>query len=518
MRGPRRAVLALVMIACSLALLQCAGGPPKSGDTIGSDAADPAVLQYHGDAARSGHYVDAAFTKAGASRVKLDSNFIGKIAGPTYAQPLYLENVAGGKKLLIVATEQNFVYGLDAETGAQVWRASLGAPVPLTKLPCGNISPLGITGTPIIDEGSHTVYLDAMTTPDGGRTKQHKIFALSVDDGSVRPGWPLDVSAKVKAGGVAFDSAVQNQRPGLALLDGVLYVAYGGHWGDCGSYRGWILGLPLRDPYSYTAWISGARGGAVWAPGNLVVSDSALFATTGNTFGATTWSGGNAILKFNAASSFNSTPTDFFAPLDWKRLDDDDLDLGGSNPVPINLSHGQPARLMLALGKDGKAYLTNRTNLGGIGVGVSSRKVASDSIITAPARFDTDDAVYVIFKGAGVDCPQGQGGDLLALKVSSGTPPTFSTVWCAQQNGMGSPIVTTSDAAGSDAIAWSVGAEGDNRLHGFDAVTGRVVFAGGGKGEAMTGVRRYQTPIVVKGRLYVAADNRVYRFSVPKSK
>ncbi|MBI3558316.1 MAG: hypothetical protein HY074_18775, partial [Deltaproteobacteria bacterium] len=448
-------------------------------------------------------------------KLRQDAGFVAHIEGPTYAQPLYVENAAGGKKLLIVATEQNLVYGLNADTGAQLWRASLGAPVPLEKLPCGNISPLGITGTPVIDLGSRTVFLDAMTTPDGGRTKQHKIYGLSIDDGRARPGWPFDVGAKVEAGGVKFDSAVQNQRPGLALLDGVLYVAYGGHYGDCGDYRGWVLGLPLRDPYRYNAWVAGARGGAVWAPGALVVADNALFATTGNTVGAVTWSGGEAILKFNAGSSFNATPTDYFAPADWKTLDAQDLDLGGSNAVPVNLSHGDPARLMVAFGKNGKAYLTNRTGLGGISDGVASLAVAADPIITAPASYSTDDAVYIFFKGQGIGCPKNQAGDLVALKVVSGTPPAMKVEWCARQNGMGSPIVTTSDASGSNPIVWSVGAEGDNRLRGFEALSGRLVFESGEKAGAMTNVRRYQTPIIAGGHLFVAADDRVFRFSPP---
>src|SRR4029077_298853 len=125
-------------------------------------------------------------------------------------------------------------------------------------LPCGDIDPLGITGTPVIDAASRTLFVDAMTTPDGGgATKKHILVALAIDDGSLRPGWPFDVSA-VRAGSVIFNPAFQNQRAALALLGGVLYVPYGGHYGDCGDYHGWVVGVPVDHPRSARAWTTRA--------------------------------------------------------------------------------------------------------------------------------------------------------------------------------------------------------------------------------------------------------------------
>jgi hypothetical protein len=117
--------------------------------------------------------------------------------------------------------------------------------------------------------------------------------------------------------------------------------------------------------------------------------------------------------------------------------------------------------------------------------------------------------MMIAFKGAGIGCATP--GDLAALSVAPGSPPKLSVAWCATQNGMGSPIVTTTDGS-TNPIVWSIGSEGDNRLHGFDGQTGQVVFAGGGSGEAMSSVRRYQTPIVAGGALYAASDSAVYRF------
>src|SRR5262249_26886834 len=143
---------------------------------------------------------------------------------------LYFENPATGRDTILVATEENYVYALDATTGAAVWTRQIGAPVPGSALPCGNIDPLGVTGTPVIDPASRTLFLDPMATPDGGGTKPPLVSGLSLDDGSPRPGYPVDVAAALARRDRAFSSAVQNQRGALALVAGTVYVPYGGHF------------------------------------------------------------------------------------------------------------------------------------------------------------------------------------------------------------------------------------------------------------------------------------------------
>src|ERR1700674_820068 len=178
----RNATLGVISLVFSLVL-----APPSllaAGD----------VLQHHLNGTRDGAYVDPLLTQKAAAATHRDKGFNAPLHGPVYAQPLYVSNGPGGKAALIVATEQNDVLALDAASGAQIWMKKVGAPVPVSQLPCGNIDTLGITGTPVIDAGARTVYVAAMTTPDGGRTKQHMIFALSLDDGAIRPGWPVSVS------------------------------------------------------------------------------------------------------------------------------------------------------------------------------------------------------------------------------------------------------------------------------------------------------------------------------------
>ena len=476
----------------------------------GPRASAASVLQYHRDLARDGVYVEGTLTSAAAATLYRDPTFTASTQGATYAQPLYLDGARSGRDLILVATEENRVYALDASSGAAVWSRQLAAPVPLSALPCGNIDPLGITGTPVIDPASRTVFLDAMTTPDGGTTKRHLVFGLSVDDGSTRPGYPVDVAAALAHRGRAFDSAVQNQRGALALVSGTLYVPYGGHFGDCGNYHGWVVGIPVADPGAVRAWRTKARGGGVWAPGGVASDGTSLFVTTGNTVGAATWSGGESIIRLHPSLVFGTRRVDHFTPPDWRALDANDVDLGGTGPILLDLPGARPSALVVGLGKDGKAYLANRARLGGVRRAPATATVASDEIITGAAAYTTPRATYVVFKGAGAHCP-GSAGDLTAIRIGAASPPTIATAWCATQHGTGSPIVTTVDGH-TGAIVWSVGAEGDDRLHGFDGDTGETVFGGGSADDVMGPIARFATPIAVQGRIFVAGTSAVYAF------
>jgi len=493
------------------------GGTAGSAGTGGAPAGI-AVLEHHNSPRRDGVYTDAAFTKTAAAGLHRDAGFSATVQGHVYAQPLFVEKGTQGKDAVYVVTESNNVHALDATTGAELWTKNVGAAPASSDLPCGNIDPLGITGTPVIDLGTKTIYFDAMTTPDGGSTLKHLIFALSLEDGSTVSGWPVDVSAKVSDNGVAFDSAVQNERGALAIAAGTLYVPYGGHYGDCGTYHGWVVGVPLADPSSPKGWRTEAKAGGSWAPGGVAVDGGHVYVTTGNTMGASTWGGGEAIIRLAAGPTFSGQSADYFTPSNWKALDAGDVDIGGSGPVLVDVAGSTPSKLAVALGKNGVAYLLDRENLGGVGSGdgttgegLFSAHVVGGPIINAAAAYTTAQGTYIVFKGTGSNCPSGQSGDLTALKITAGSPPQFTTAWCASQNGLGSPMVTTTD--GSDnAIVWGLGAESSQKLRGFDGDTGAVIFDGGGSADTMKGLRRYDTAIAAKGRIYVAGDNAVFAF------
>lgn len=477
------------------------------------------VFQFHLNPTRDGLYTDPLISQKAAVTTHRDLTFSAPISGPAYAQPLYVTYGPGGTPAFIVVTEQDSVLALDASDGSLIWETDLGTPVPRINLPCGDIDPLGITGTPVIDPETREIFLDAMTTPDGGTTKQHLIYALSLDDGSVIPGWPVDVNS-LSFGGLTFVSTVHNQRSALLLNSGVLYVPYSGHFGDCGNYHGWVVAVQENDPTSVTTWATDAVGGGIWAVGGASTDGNSVFVTTGNTFGATSWRGGEAIIRLGLDDTFSGDPMDFFAPSNWLNLDQTDLDTGGAGPIVLDVPGATPPQLVVQLGKNGVAYLLDRNYLGGIGTGngtnnegLFSKKVATGMIRNAAAAYTTASGTYVVFSngGTGVGCP-GTPGDLVALLINPSDPPTISVAWCAANNGRGSPIVTTTDGS-SEPVVWTIGAEASNRLYAYDGETGAPLFAGGGTDEHMNVVRRFSTPIAVNGRIFVLGDDQLYAFT-----
>jgi PQQ enzyme repeat len=151
------------------------------------------VTQEHNNLSRNGVYIDAGFTSAAAAGLTRDLNFDGTISGNVYAQPLYIEGGPNGP-MVIAVTESNNVYALNATSGAIIWQVNVGTPFP-GGVPCGNIFPVGITGTPVVDLASRSVFFDAMINTNPNK---HFIYSLNVDTGTTNPGWPVDVDATVR--------------------------------------------------------------------------------------------------------------------------------------------------------------------------------------------------------------------------------------------------------------------------------------------------------------------------------
>lgn len=467
---------------------------------------DVTVPAYHGDPAHSGRVAVPGLTWARAAAAKQDTGFDGAVQGHVNAQPLYWHPPGAAHALVVVATDSNAVYGLDATTGRPVWQRALGPAAPRSEVACGNLNPVGVTGTPVIDPAAGALYLDAMV--DRGGAAQHVVFGLSLADGSVLPGWPVNVADALRARGLDFLPRVQEQRGALALLDGRVYVPFGGYWGDCGPYHGWVVGFDAAHPGVAAAWDTRATKGGVWTPGGIVSDGRSLLFATGNTADTRTWGDGDAVFRLPPDLPRAADPDRFFAPANWQDLDDEDADLGGTAPTLIDLPGGTPSRLVLALGKDGNAYLLDRDHLGGIGRALATVAVSDASIITATATYPAPGGgVLVAFQGHGLSCP-GRGG-LVALRVTASPQPTLSRAWCAPLDGRGEPVATT-DGAAADPTVWVAGAEGDGRLHAFRGDTGAPIFASA----PLRGLRHFATPLVADGRLFVAGDGRVYAFDL----
>jgi PQQ enzyme repeat len=274
------------------------------GSVVPTDA-QVNVTQFHNNSSRDGLYIDSDFTQSAAANLTRDLNFDGTIAGAVYAQPLYIEGGPSDRAMIIAVTESNNVYALDAVNGSIIWQRNVGAPVPANNVKCSEMDPRGIDSTPVVDLASRALFLDAMVTPDGGATIKHYIFSLNVDTGAINSGWPVDVGAMAQYNGTIFTPSTHSQRGALGIVGNIFYVAYGS-MDDCSLYHGWLVGVPINNPASVTAWATSAIGGGIWGVGGVASDGNNPFVTTGNTYNTGgIWGGGEAVIRFQPGPVFS---------------------------------------------------------------------------------------------------------------------------------------------------------------------------------------------------------------------
>jgi hypothetical protein len=510
-------------------------GASDAGDADTGTSAATSVLQHHNNPSRDGLYTDPAMTPTALGTMHLDTAFVGTVNGNVYAQPLYVAQGPSMQEAYYVATETNHVTALGA-SGTSVWDKTFGTPKTGANAdePCGAVNPLGVTGTPIIDLTSRTLYFDAMVSTDNNATLTnvtHEIYAISIDDGSTIAGWPVNAGPLFTAAGT--NAVNQNERGALALVGGVLYVAYGGHVGDCTPYRGIVIGIPVATPAAPTVWSNAsvstadAGRGGIWASGGIASDGTSIYVATGNTsasdaVGATfaaapaVWSGGETVFRLASGPTFSNKSADYYYPTNWPTLDENDLDIGGSNPVLFDMPSAPTPHLVAAFGKNQYLYLLNRDTLGVAGGGgeLLEVPVANSGIVGSQAAYTTSQGTYVAFRGTGMGCPNGNTGNLVAVKISPGTAaspaPTATVAWCAAETGLGSPMVTTT-GGNANVVVWSA----NTRLYGYDGDTGTEVFAGGGTDDVMAnGITSFNTPIDVGlARIAIATSGQLYLFT-----
>jgi len=493
------------------------GGGLPDGGTLPDGGAALAITTFGVHGTRDSLYVDPAFTKARLAAIqadgglKADPTFTPAVVGEVYASPLFLENGLNGKDVLFVATEENNVYAIDAAAGTVLWTAALGAGA-TAGFGCGNINPLGITGTPVLDVSRRQLLLVG-TLEVAASTPHHIVYGLSIDDGHTL--WSLDIDTAVPG----FSAAYQGQRSALLLLNDVVYIPFGGYYGDCGTNYGYVMGIPLSTaPAGLYWWRSAGRGAAIWSPSGIATDGTSIFAVTGNGEGTqATWADGDsdALLRLDAAAlTFSGLPADYFAFNAWASLSASDADFGSNGTVLFDLAGAGSGKLALCIGKSLDAWLIDRANMGGINTPDKPLAhlpgVATNDASGGMATYLTPSGRYVAYNAP---CPNGNG--LGVLKVAPGNPPTVSQAFCANQGASGtdqggSPIVTTSDGS-ADAVVWGLGASGDSKLHAVDGETGSAIVTS----TAMPGVKHWVAPLVAKGSLYVPVNGRVYAFRVP---
>jgi polyvinyl alcohol dehydrogenase (cytochrome) len=337
-----RAALAVIVFATVAGCSASSGSPPPAPPPMSSarppGAAPPAAVgpadwpTYHHDNARTG--VAGQLAPLGMLRRAWQA----QLDGAVYGQPL----VIGDR--IIAATEHNTVYALASGDGHVLWSASLGQPVPGSDLPCGNIDPLGITGTPAYDQDSGLVFVVAETS--GGR---HTLAGVDLASGAVMLRRALPPP---KGDGIAHQ-----QRAALTVLNGWVYVAYGGLFGDCGNYVGSVVAAPTTGTGPLRSYaVPTTREGAIWAPGGGVVHNGRLFYAVGNGESTQDYDHSDSVLALTPELTLAGS----FSPALWAQDNASDLDLGSMSPAVLG-DH------VLAVGKRGVGYLLDINRLGGIG-------------------------------------------------------------------------------------------------------------------------------------------------------
>jgi hypothetical protein len=346
------------------------------------------VLTQHNDNNRSGwNYNETVLNTTNVNVRQFGEVFTLSVDDQVYAQPLVVGHVfIGGDyhNIVIVATVNNTLYAFDGDSGALYWQKNFtaaGMRPPqrgdMTGACSGSYHDfsgnIGIVGTPVIDAGAGTAYFVARSTT-GSAFVQH-LHAVSIVDGHEISGAPTQITATSTGNGdgsvngvIAFDAQRQNQRQGLTLLNGTVYVSFSSHC-DWGPYHGWILGYDastLQQRVVYNATPNGYAGG-MWESGTGMAADAAgsLYVVTGN--GTVGDAGDPTNLTNRGESALKLTPTgstlrvaSYFTPYNYQLLNDNDLDYGGMGSLLIPNS-----TVFLTGGKDGNLYLLNKDAMGG---------------------------------------------------------------------------------------------------------------------------------------------------------
>jgi hypothetical protein len=472
------------------------------------------------------------------------------LSGQIYAQPV----IAGST--VIAATENDWVYGLDAATGAVKWSLSLGSPWPASSENCTDLAPnVGVTSTPVYDPSTGIVYLVAEVVPNGNSPYQPAFYlhALSAQTGAEQPGWPVQIQgAPVNDPGRPFNAFTSLQRPALLEMGGSVYAAFGSHC-DFTPYVGYVAGVNISTQ-AVTLWsdesgITDNMAG-IWQSGGGLMSDEAgrIFFTSGNGVSPAPGPGSapppelaESVVRLGVQSGGSLVAKDFFSPANAPTLDAHDTDFGSGGPVGLPYGTSTLPDLMVQIGKDGRVFLLNRDNLGGReqGPGGTDGVVSKSGPYVGqwghPAAFGDTPTVTAGNAAAANDFVYYVGkNDLLrALKFGlngSGIPVFTDVANSAGTFGYtsGSPVVTSNGTDPASAVLWEVYAGGDTgaggTLEAFDAVpssscTGTSPCTLTEIWSAPIGnASKFTIPATDSGRVYVGTrDGNVYGFGSPDS-
>jgi outer membrane protein assembly factor BamB len=452
------------------------------------------LVTYDYDNARSGQDpIDPPIKALSAQPSWNDS----ALDGAVFGEPL----LEGGR--VYVATENDSIYAINASSGMVLWKLRVGTAVSLHTVDstptlysgCGDINPLGITGTPVIDPTTNELFVAEETEVGGATNWQHvRHWMVAVSLATHRELWRRDIDPPHGNNARFYYIPAEQQRPALTLANGKLYAAFGGLYGDCGQYHGYVVDLPetgLGTPQSYQ--VPTQREGAIWeTDGALISPQGDLYVATGNGSSNTVQSfdEGNAVVELSPSL----VRLGVWAPSNWVQLNDQDWDLGSAGPIQVPNSS-----LLFVAGKpasDGSfGYLMSEGALGGIGHGAFT-----GAVCTSGGAFGANASDVV---GAGVNARTiiyvPCGGGTVAVQVDIALK-RFHRIWTAS---MGSPNGSPIVAGG---VVWALNWN-DGELYGMNPLTGHVFIE-----RSTDGDPNFSTPGAGDGSIFVPTNDGVEAF------
>jgi outer membrane protein assembly factor BamB len=347
------------------------------------------------------------------------------VDGAVYAQPL----VVGSE--VIVATENDSVYALSASNGAVLWTRHLASPV-TAGLPCGNINPSGITGTPVADPATGRLWVVTFTAQPAYR---HTLWELDLATGQTLWQRAIDVTGS--------DPRAQQERGALTLLGSRVYVPFGGLYGDCSDYKGRVAGAPVSGSGPVVSFTTlNQRQAGIWAPAGESARDGSLYVATGNGMPYNQVDDSDSVLRLSPGLAVQ----DRFTPANFTALSADDLDLGSTAPALL------PDGLIFQIGKQGIGYVLDASRLGGTG-----GELASSDLCEGGFGGDAVDDSTVVFS-----C-------FTSLRAIEVTPAArIRVLWSVTGYAAGPPII-------AGGVVWDVSRAG--LLSGFRLSDGKSVFS-----------------------------------------
>jgi hypothetical protein len=371
------------------------------------------------------------------------------------------------------------VYALNSSSGAVEWSDHLGTPAYSLEPPyeCNNNSQqapdirptIGITGTPVIDPATDTIYLAALI---GG--KGYVLFALSTASG--RLVWNMTITPP------GFHYLAEEERGSLTEANGFIYIPFGGYSWDClpGGPVGWIVAVQLNDTSTVDSYhLPTTIEGDIWTPEGISVdSHGNLYVVTGDSDNSS-FDYGNSVLKFSPTLKLLS----YFAAQNWQYTNANDLDLGSTGATLL------PNNLVFAVGKDSMAYILNASDLGGIGGQLYNASVCNSNGAWGATSYHSD-TIYI---------PCGTSLDALSLNASSS--PSLTPVWNFTVTWAGPPIIAGGAIWAADIVA--------GVFYGLNETNGAVVFH-----EDVGSIEHFSTPSAGGGEVFFAANETVYAIAL----